>query len=308
MWVYVLSIIVLILIILILHALVSYYSSQVITRKTQDEKELYKYQLQAGLIDKDYYESLEKEEVYLKSKDGLNLRGLYIKCGKNTNRTMIFVHGITVSLITSIKYTDMFLKRGWDVVIYDQRRHGNSEGKYSTYGYFEKEDLDLWVNWVTERKGNNEIIGLHGESMGAGTVIQYAAINKHVKFIIEDCGYSDLNELLKKKVQDDYHGLLMPILWLSNLRTRRKAKFYFSWVSPIEVVKNTDIPMMFIHGNKDYFVPWYMSIDMFNAKSKGIKKLYIAEGAGHARAIEVDKKKYEEEVMNFVDEVLKFNG
>lgn len=302
MWIYICLITIIIAI--LTYGLVIHYFSQVVTRKLTNEEDMFREQIDRGLIDQRYYESLNKEEVYITSKDGLKLRGIYIESEKYSNKTMIFVHGITVGLIWSIKYIDMFIKRGWNVLIYDQRRHAMSEGKYSTYGYYEKEDLDLWVNWLIDKKGKEEIIGLHGESMGAATVLQYAAINKYVKFIIADCGFSDLRELLERKVRDDYHGLLYPIIKLSNLRAKRKAKFKFEWVSPIEVVKNAEIPMMFIHGDKDKFVPWDMSIKMYEAKIKGVKKLYIAEGAAHARSIEVDKDRYENEVMEFVNQVL----
>lgn len=300
MWIIVLIIV----LIVAAYALVSYFFSQVVTRKIDTEEQMYRELAERGVFDRKYFEQLNKEEVYIKSKDGLKLRGMYIKCDEPSNKTMVIVHGITVGLLWSVRYIDMFLKNGWNVLIYDQRRHAKSEGKYSTYGYYEKDDLDLWINWLINKKGENEIIGLHGESMGAATVIEYAGINKYARFIIADCAFSDLNELLTRKVKDEYHGLLYPVVWLSSLRSKRKAKFYFKWVSPIEVVKSTDIPIMFIHGNKDTFVPWDMSVKMYNAKTKGIKKLYLAEGAAHARSIEVDKEKYEKEVMEFVDEVL----
>lgn len=296
--------IVLFLIVIALYIIVNHYFSKVITRKVKDEDYLYNNQIEQGLIDKNFYEALVKEEAKIRTKDGLQLKGYYIKSKEEKHRTMVFVHGITVSHICSIKYIDIFLKNNWNVLIYDQRRHGKSEGSYSTYGYYEKEDLDLWVNWVINKKGKDEIIGIHGESMGAATVIQYATINKYVKFIIADCGFSDLYELLRRKVKEDFNGLLNPILFLSNIKARIRAKFDFRWASPIKVIKSSELPMMFIHGNKDTFVPWDMSVDMYNAKRRGIKRLYIAEGAAHAEAIKVDKMKYHTEVMAFVNEVL----
>ncbi|MBU5591995.1 alpha/beta hydrolase [Clostridium sp. MSJ-4] len=284
--------------------IVEYYFSQIVTRKLKDEDELFQNQVDKGLIDKDFYESLPKEEIFLRSREGLKLRGIYIEANKDSNKTMVFVHGITVGLTCSIKYTEMFLKRGWNVLIYDQRRHARSEGQYSTYGYYEKEDLDLFINWLVDRKGKNEIIGLHGESMGAATVIQYDSINKYAKFIISDCGFSNLNELLRGKIKDDYGVFLYPVLKLSDLRAKRKAKFKFEWIKPIEVVRKSSIPMMFIHGDRDKFVPWNMSVQMYKSKENGIRRLYLAKGAKHAQAIEVDKKRYEKEVMEFVDEVL----
>lgn len=275
----------------------------VVKRKVCDQKEIYENQIQRGLFDRDKYEKLKKENVEIISKDGLKLRGVYIEGDKGIGRTMIFVHGITVGIPFSIKYIDMFISRGWSVLMYDQRRHGMSEGKYSTYGFYEKDDLDLWVNWVAARNGKNTIIGLHGESMGAATVLQYLPINKHASFAIADCAYSDLDELLAYHMKHDYHLPSFPFVNLSSLMARKRAKFSFKDVSPIKAVENVEIPVLFVHGSIDTFVPCYMSEEMYNAK-KGKKAIYIADGAKHACSIEVNKEKYEDEVMKFIDEVL----
>lgn len=286
-----------------IYVLTNYYFNQVVTRKADTEEEMMRVQIERNLVNNEFYTSLEKEHIILTSKDGLKLRGEFID--NNSNKTMIFCHGITVGLIWSIKYIDMFYKTGWNILIYDHRRHGQSEGNYSTYGYFEKEDLDLWVNWVVKKKGKDSIIGLHGESMGAATVLQYIDINKYVKFIIADCPFSDLMELLGRKVKDDYKGLLYPILYLSNLKSKVIANFDYRWIKPIECVKNSTLPIMFIHGDEDKFVPWDMSVAMYEMKKKGLKKIYIAKGAAHAKSIEVNKKQYEKEVIDFVEEALK---
>lgn len=292
---------IIIVLVIIVGFITHYFLGQVITRVPDTEEQMIESQLERKLFDKEFYDNLPKEDIILRSKDGLKLRGIFIE--NNSDKTMVFVHGITVGLIWSIKYIDMFINRGWNVLIYDQRRHGQSEGKYSTFGYYEKEDLDLWVNWVVDRKGKDSIIGLHGESMGAATVLQYLDINKHVKFAIADCPYSDMRELLKGKLAQ-YKGFLDPILPICNIITKRRAKFDFDWVKPIECVRKSEIPVMFAHGDEDTFVPWHMSEDMYEAKTKGLKKIYIAKGAAHARAIEVDKALYEKEVMEFVDEAL----
>lgn len=287
----------------VLYWAVEYNFNNVVTRKVCSVDEMYEYQYNRGLADKEKYKNLKKEKVLLKTNEGFNLNGIYIEGDKNLNRTIIFVHGITVGIPWSLKYIDMFIKRGWNVLMYDQRRHGYSEGKYSTYGFYEKNDLDLWVNWVRNRSGNDCLIGLHGESMGAATVLQYVQINKYAKFIIADCAYSNLNELLKYHLKKQFYLPPFPLLYLTDFRVRRKAKFKFKDVSPIDSIRNVEIPIMFIHGKEDKFVPTYMSEEMYKVK-RGIKKLYIAEGAAHAKSIEVNKERYEKEVMDFIDKAI----
>ena len=292
--------IVLIILILICYLDAEYGFKQIVTRKICSEEQLFSEGQAKGIIDKDKYEKLDKEEIIITSGDGLKLRGIYIKGDSKLRRSIIFVHGITVGIPWSLRYIDMFVKRGWNILVYDQRRHGRSEGKYSTYGFYEKEDLDLWVNWLIERNGKEAIIGIHGESMGAATALQYLTINKYASFVISDCSFSDLNELLKYHMKNDYHLPSFPLINFTALKAKHKAKFKFSDVSPIEAVKMSSLPVMFIHGKEDKFVPAYMSEDMYNAK-KGIKKLYMVKGAEHARSVEVDKEGYEREVMDFID-------
>lgn len=67
-------------------------------------------------------------------------------------------------------------------------------------------------------------------------------------------------------MKNDYHLPSFPLINFTALKAKHKAKFKFSDVSPIEAVKMSSLPVMFIHGKEDKFVPAYMSEDMYNAK------------------------------------------
>lgn len=257
-----------------------------------------------GLYSRVEFEKLPREEIELKSHDNLTLRGTFIKEFKDSKKVMIIVHGYTSTHAWASQFLKMFFKEGFNVLLIDQRSHGRSEGKYATYGYYEKYDLDLWVNWVKNKVGEDAVIGLHGQSMGGGTVLQYAAINKYVSFIIADCPYSDGIELMKHQFKKLNRLPTFPFLYFTDLRFRRLAKFSIKDISPINAIRNSDIPIMFIHGSKDNFVPTYMSEEMYKAK-KGYKKLLIIEGAVHATAYGTNKELYEKEVHEFLEEILK---
>jgi fermentation-respiration switch protein FrsA (DUF1100 family) len=256
-----------------------------------------------GLYTRSEFEELPKEEVELKSNDGLMLKGTFIEEFKDNKKVIIIVHGYTATYAWSTQFLNMFFKEGFNVLLVDQRSHGRSEGKYATYGYYEKYDLDLWVNWVCNRVGEDAIIGLHGQSMGGGTVLEYTGINKYVKFIIADCPYSDAMQLMKHQFNKLNNLPMIPFIYFTNMRLKWRAKFSLRNVSPINVIKDKQIPIMFIHGSKDNFVPTYMSEDMYKIK-KGYKKLLIIEGAVHGNAYGTDKELYEKEVHNFLAEVL----
>ena len=191
----------------------------------------------------------------------------------------------------------------------NQRRHGKSEGKYSTYGFYEKYDVNMWIEYLKSRFGNDIILGLHGESMGAGTVMETIPLNDSIKFVIEDCGYSNFHELIGFQITHAYKNrlvrkILRPSLIFANFFMKTKAKFSMKKIVPIDIVASTSLPMMFVHGKEDYFVPWYMAVDLYKAKTKGYKELYLVEGAKHAEALEVNKILYEKKIMTFIEKAL----
>ncbi|MPQ44168.1 alpha/beta hydrolase [Clostridium tarantellae] len=282
--------------------------NSLITRKLHNEKEKYTYLLNNGLIDEELLSSVHKENISITSVDNLNLVGLLIKNKIKSKKFIILVHGVSIGYVGSLKYFDIFYKNGFNVLIINQRRHGESDGMYSTYGYFEKYDLNMWIKYLKTRFGENIILGLHGESMGAGTVMECLRFDNNIKFAIEDCGYSDLSELVKFQITHNYKKIwYLPLMCgekLANLITKTKAKFYFSYVSPIKVISEVSTPILFIHGKLDYFVPWYMCENLYNAKKHGYKELYLVDGADHAEALAVNKELYAKKVTDFINHVL----
>ena len=255
----------------------------------------------------DPLEKYLKDDVELVSKDNLKLRGTYIPYLRKTaeaEKTIILIHGYTATSESMADLITPFLSHGWNVLLIDQRGHGKSEGQYASFGYHEKGDLDLWVNWVRDRsEKKHQVIGLLGISMGAGTVLEYAGINKHVNFIIADCPYSDLEELLKYQIREIRNIPAYPLINALDLMLRIRVDFNIKAVSPLKTVRESEIPIMFIHGSEDRFVPTQMSKDLYAIK-KGKKKLLIVEGASHANSYWTNKNLYEKEVWDFIDEVL----
>ena len=237
-----------------------------------------------------------QEEVWLRSHDGLQLHGVYLQPFAESQRVAIIVHGYQMAWPWSLQYIDMFLAEGCNLLLVDQRGHGRSQGKYATFGFYEKYDLDRWVNWVRARVGPDAYIVLHGHSMGAGTVLQYAAINKHAQLIVADSGYSDMEELLRHFLRTYfYHLPAWPFLPLIDWQLRRQAGFSLSDVKPIDAIRQAEIPILFAHGGRDRAVPVQMALDMYHAKSEP-KSLLIAESAGHSSVHKHDPARYAEKV------------
>ena len=302
-------IIIAILVIVFFLATGLYIFKSTVTRELHDIEKSYSRYVENNLFDEALYNSASKEDITLKSFDGLNLTSTLIMNENPTNKFIVLVHGVSICYVGSLKYFDIFYKNGFNVLIVNQRRHGKSEGKYSTYGFYEKYDVNMWIEYLKSRFGNDIILGLHGESMGAGTVMETIPLNDSIKFVIEDCGYSNFHELIGFQITHEYKNrlvrkILRPSLIFANFFMKTKAKFSMKKIVPIDIVASTSLPMMFIHGKEDYFVPWYMAVDLYKAKTKGYKELYLVEGAKHAEALEVNKILYEKKIMTFIEKAL----
>ncbi|MDM0923930.1 alpha/beta hydrolase [Clostridium perfringens] len=302
-------IIIAILVIIFFLATGLYIFKSTVTRELHDIEKSYTRYVENNLFDEALYNSASKEDITLKSFDGLNLTSTLIMNENPTNKFIVLVHGVSICYVGSLKYFDIFYKNGFNVLIVNQRRHGKSEGKYSTYGFYEKYDVNMWIEYLKSRFGNDIILGLHGESMGAGTVMETIPLNDSIKFVIEDCGYSNFHELIGFQITHAYKNrlvrkILSPSLIFANFFMKTKAKFSMKKIVPIDIVSSTSLPMMFIHGKEDYFVPWYMAVDLYKAKTKGYKELYLVEGAKHAEALEVNKILYEKKIMTFIEKAL----
>lgn len=279
-----------------------YYLSKRITHpRIRKYEETYQWEIKNGRITEEKFNKLKKEEVFIESPYGYKIHGLFFH-KSNSKKAVIICHGITWSLYGSIKYVQMFFNKGFSVFVYDHRNHGLSGGKDTSFGYFEKYDLKKCTDWVMERLGGDVAIGLFGESMGAGTVLQNVAIDSRVKFCISDCGYSDIVTLFKYHLAKDYKIKRLPLVEITSIITRMKNGWGFKDVSPIQSISEVDTPILFTHGGSDDFVPTWMSEEMHRAK-KGAKDIYIAANAAHVETYNKNMQEYENRVSKFLTEI-----
>ncbi len=248
-----------------------------------------------------------EEDVSIMTRQGYRLRGTYIKNPKETKDTVILVHGLTRTRRSMLSTAKLYLEKGFNVLLYDSRNNGQSGGKDTTYGYFEKYDLDDWVNYIYMRNSGGNI-GIHGRSMGAATVLLHSELNedlKKVKFYVSDCAYSDLKDEFMYIVEKG--NLVIPsefFAFYGSLVTKIKSNFKYSDVSPRKAIKGVITPIMFIHGTKDKLVPISMCKELYNSKDKGLKDIYIPKNAGHGESFKYNKEEYRNRIYKFIDDVL----
>jgi fermentation-respiration switch protein FrsA (DUF1100 family) len=269
-----------------------YLSEMVIHIRTYGDEDIYTYETKAGTLLREDIDSLPQEEVFIHSPFGYQLRGLFFTASKEAEKAIVLVHGITSSLVSSLKYMEMFRKRGFHVLAYDHRRHGGSGGSSTTFGLYEKHDLNACVEWLFERFGRNCKIGIFGESMGAATALQHAAIDKRVAFYIADCPYSDLKTVLKYRLKQSYRLPSFPVLQIAGLFAWLRVGLRFHLVSPIREMAKVETPILFIHGSEDKYIPMKMTLELYHAKP-GRKQLYLAQGADHAQSLRMNPDAYD---------------
>lgn len=288
---------------IILIAAGNYFYNIIINwNKTNNYAIGYAGEVSEGAFNAERFNSLEKEDVSLDSRYGYKIKGIFIKNAVSTKNTVILVHGIGQDKWNSLKYGDIFLDEGYNIFVYDSRNHGETGGNHQSYGYFEKDDLQTCVKYVKNQNPDG-IIGLHGESLGASTVMLYAetySSDKDISFLVEDCGWSDLRKLYTARAADySIPTLLRPVLieYLSVI-CKVRSGFFLEDVCPLKNINKITVPVLFIHGDSDTFIPSEMVYDLYNKKT-GIKALYVSKGADHSESLKVDKVKYKEEIINF---------
>lgn len=278
-----------------------YFSNRLMYMKKKDEKLIMKRETESGRYDPAKFESLPKREVSIASPFGYSLKTILVE-PHHTNRYIIICHGVTETKVNSVKYMNLFLERGFNAVIYDHRRHGESGGKTTSFGHYEKLDLKAVVDWLKEEKGPELLLGIHGESMGAATMLLYAGmIQDGADFYIADCPFSDFKEQLTYQIKEDMKLPPRLVLPIGDLFLRLRDKYSVKDVSPISVIENIKNPILFIHSQMDDFILPSMSEALYE-KKKGPKKLFLAANGVHAQSFNENQKDYENVVDEFLEE------
>ena len=255
---------------------------------------------QRGWFDPTEYEAWEADTFDLLGAFDYELECTWLPTD-SAKGTVVLVHGFKMDRWSMVKYIPLWKNLGFNVLIYDHRFHGMTEGTFISYGLLEREDLDHVIAWA--RAQNPSLpLGVHGESMGAATTMMYASWierQQKIEFAVEDCGYSDLGDEFEFQLNSDFGLPDWGITHWANRMSRWRFGFDFRNVEPREELKSCRIPMLFIHGDADYFVPTNMVYENFEAHP-GPKALYLAPGSGHAAAVLDHPEEYEKQLEQFL--------
>ncbi len=256
---------------------------------------------------KEWMETLKRDEITINSRDNLKLRGYYFeneeRKDEKEQKTVILFHGYTSQgLLEHPTIARFYYGLGYNILIIDQRSHGDSEGKYIGFGYLERYDGLNWIEYLNNRFSDNkhEIL-LHGGSMGGATVCMMSGLDlpENVVAIVSDCAFTSGWEVFESVLKNMYHIPAYPILSLAEKMGREKAGFSIKTCNSINEVKKAKVPMLFIHGETDSFVPCDMVYKLYDSCASE-KDILVIKGAGHANSIYKDPELYYKKIEEFL--------
>lgn len=253
---------------------------------------------------KEWLLAQELKHITIKSRDGLTLHGDFLPSEVQSDKLAICGHGYTGCGLKDCASIAVFFHRmGYNCLIVDHRAHGKSEGDYVGFGILDRFDMKAWVDFMECRFNGNVRIVLYGVSMGATIAIMTAGISSLspcVKAVVADCAFTSPYDVFAHILKRDYHMPPFPIMNINDMLCRKKAGYGFRDYSTLDAVKSTGIPMLFIHGRDDNFVPLYMSEHNYEA-CRSPKDIFIVDNAAHAASYYESKEAYEAKVKNFLE-------
>lgn len=276
------------------------------------------YPLPPGSVYKPFYDSMRNwidtlratpsTEVTVKSFDGLTLYGRFYEYAPDAP-IEIMIHGYRATAERDLCAGVLRAhSQGRSVLLVDQRASGKSDGHVISFGVNESRDCLTWINMLIERFGPNVKIILTGISMGAATVMITAGTDlpPNVVAVLADCGYTSAKEIISTVIRL-LHLPPKPLYPLVKLGARVFGRFDPEALSPIDAMRQCCVPVMFVHGEADGFVPCKMSIQNFEACTSAHKHLLTVPGAGHGLSYPVAPDQYIKELEDFLSPLLKIS-
>lgn len=235
--------------------------------------------------------------------DGKRLHALYAFAPEPTDRTAVIVHGYTDNAVRMLMIGYLYNRDlGYNILLPDLYFHGQSEGGAIRMGWKDRLDVLRWMEIANGIFGGHTQMVVHGISMGAATTMMVSGEPQqpYVKCFIEDCGYTSVRDQFAKELREQFHLPAFPLIpvasWLCDLR----YGWNFREASALEQVRKSTLPMLFIHGDADDFVPTDMVYPLYEAKTQGDKELWVVPGAAHALSYRDNREEYTRRVREFV--------
>lgn len=248
-----------------------------------------------------WFYSQNPEEITIESFDGFTLFA-YNLPAQDAKGTWFLLHGHQSGPLREFAgLAKFFHELGYNVVLPYQRAHGKSGGNYITFGVKERYDVRDWILKINEIYGDSLPLYLEGISMGCATVLMTLSFDlpANVQAVVADCGFTSPYEIMWKVAKKDKNvPMVRLVLGIGNIMARILADFDFNEYDTFKGLRYNKLPVLFVHGTEDAFVPVEMTIANFQYCTSQ-KQIFLVEHCPHAIAYLIDEKGYQKEVINF---------
>jgi len=247
------------------------------------------------------------KDTFIVGNENKKLHAYYIAANHPTTKTAVLVHGYGDDAISMMMIGHLYNhEMNYNIILPDLQAHGLSEGDAIQMGWKDRLDVIKWIDVAKEIYGKDIKIVVHGISMGAATTMMVSGekLPENVKCFVEDCGYTSVWDEFSQELKKRFDIPEFPLLYSTSLLCEIKYSWNFKEASPLNQIKKCRLPMFFIHGDADTYVPTWMVYPLYEAKS-GPKDLWIVPGAKHAKAYKQNPKMYLAKVKAFTDSYIK---
>lgn len=255
---------------------------------------------------KNWIQKLELNYVKIKSPYYYKLNALVIK-NNDGNKWFVILHGVTSNHKAMLDMAYMYSNLGYNVILWDSRNHGVSEGKNITYGYYERHDLKALVDYLRREYGQKIKIGIQGNSMGSSILLSYASgVRDDCDAYIADCPYSNF----KKQVFDvSKRAMKMPdfimniVMFSAQIMIRMLYKFDIGKIDIESRIHRVENPVLFITCKNDDYINPAMTEELYEKCGSEKKKLVLFDEGKHGGAFSKNRNEYIDTVAGFLEEI-----
>lgn len=272
-------------------------------------------------------------DTFIVNDEGKKLHALFAEAPEPTDKTAIIVHGYTDNAVRMLMIGYMYNKElKYNILLPDLQNHGLSEGNAIQMGWKDCTDLTRWIELSSnifkqprtsksdtlymkkeissgEPVYSSQIV-LHGISMGAAAAMMMSGdyTNKHHDIVcyVVDCGYTSVWDEFTYQLRQQFGLPAFPLMYVTSLLCKLKYGWTFGEASALNQVKKSSpqLPMLFIHGENDTYVPTQMVHSLYEAK-RGDKERWLVPGTAHAESYKNFPQEYTERIKNFVGKYMR---
>ena len=235
------------------------------------------------------------KDVSFRTRDGLTLRGWWVPGTRP--ESVVMIHGLSNNRTEPLDKAGYLHQAGYNLLVFDLRGHGQSDGGGTTMGYREPEDARAAV--AEARSLAPGPVALFGYSLGASIAVEEGSADPGVSVVVEDSGFSSVGDVFVARFS---HVTGLPgVPWAAALVAFGQADIGTSlWaVQPLADAARLRKPLLAIVGGEDTIVPPSEGLAIFGAAS-GPKQLLMVPGAGHVQAYTTATAQYERTVLDFL--------